>query len=103
MISHSRTLAPAANGVVLDVALEELRFTAYVVVSVPDVELVADFVPGEQFDAGGDLHVTAIADESEAASQVEELAFNMNPGDAAVFLCANEAAYDAAIQELDSE
>jgi len=98
MISHSLALHPL--GVVVDVVIEELRFKAYVVVSEPDINLVADFVPREQFDADGDLHVTAVADSSEAHSQIEDLAFNMNQGDAAVFLCADQAAYEAALEAL---
>lgn len=98
MISHSLALHPL--GVVVDVVIEELHFKAYVVVSEPDINLVADFVPQEQFDADGDLHVTAIANSAEARSQVEDLAFNMNLGDTAVFLCADLPTYEATLEEL---
>ena len=33
-------------------------------------------------------------------SQIEDLAFNMNQGDAAVFLCADQATYEAALEAL---
>lgn len=98
MISHSLALNPA--GVVADVVIEELQFKAYVVISEPDINLVADFVPPEQFDADGDVHVTAVTDSAQARGQVEDLVFNMNMGDAAVFLCADLPAYEATLEEL---
>jgi hypothetical protein len=88
------------RGVVLDVTMEELQFRAYVVVSPPDINLVADFVPPEQFEQDGDVHVTAISFAAEAREQVQEIAFNMNIGDAAIFLCGDEHAYFSALEEL---
>src|SRR5690606_13454447 len=72
-----------AQGLVLDVRIEDLQFTAYVVISAPDINLVADFVPTEQFDQDGDVHVTAISHPDEVRSQIQDIAFNMNLGDAA--------------------
>lgn len=100
MKAISRILHTLDHGVVLDVALEELTCRAYVVISAPDLERVADFVPASQFEQEGDVHVTAVSSADEARQQVEDLAFNMNIGDVAVFLCQDDAAYQATLDEL---
>lgn len=96
----SRIVEVLANGAVLDVGIEDLAFRAYVVVSEPDINLVAQYVPREQFEQDGDLHVTAVADAGEARQQLEDLAFNMNPGDSAVFLCSTPGVCAALLEEL---
>ena len=88
------------HGVVLDVVIEDLQFRAYVVVSEPDINLVADFVPAEQFEQDGDVHVTAISHPDESRDQIQDMAFNMNLGDAAVFLCGNGQVYQHTLEEL---
>ena len=100
MDATSRIAGTLDNGVVLEVSIEDLRFTAYTVISEPDVNVVADFVPQEQFEADGDLHVAAVGRAEDADEQVGDVAFNMNPGDAAVFLCADAAAYQATLAAL---
>ena len=100
MTAHCRIVKTLAEGIVLDVDIEDLDFRAYVVISEPDINRVADFVPQEQFEQGGDLHVTAVGSSDEARQQVEDMAFNMNPSDAVVFLCGNEDAYEATLEEL---
>lgn len=91
------------HGMVLDVTIEDFPFRAYVVISEPDIERVADFVPQAQFEQEGDLHVAAISQSEEARAQIQDITFNMNPGDAVVFLCADLAAYQAALEELGHE
>lgn len=103
MKAISRIIQTLEHGVLLDVTLEELTCRAYVVVSAPDLERVADFVPPSQFEQDGDVHVTAVASADEARQQVEDLAFNMNIGDTAVFLCQDEAAYQATLEELGQD
>ena len=103
MKAISRILDTLDQGVLLDVAIEELTCRAYVVVSAPDLDLVADFVLASQFEQGGDVHVTAVASATEARQQVEDLAFNMNIGDTAVFLCQDEAAFQATLEELGQD
>jgi len=100
MKAFSRIIQTLDRGVLLDVTIEELTCRAYVVVSDPDLERVADFVPASQFEEDGDVHVTAVASADEARRQVEDLAFNMNIGDAAVFLCGDDSAYAATLEEL---
>ncbi len=88
------------QGLILDVQIEDLQFTAYVVISAPDINLVADFVPAEQFEQDGDVHVTAVSHPDEVRTQIQDLAFNMNMGDAAVFLCGNAKVYQQTLEEL---
>lgn len=85
---------------VLDVTIEDLQFRAYVAVSAPDLDLVAAIVPSEQFEQDGDVHVTAVSHPGEARTQIEDLAFNMNPGDAAVFMCGSQRIYEQVLEEL---
>ena len=98
--THSHLVHTLEHGVVLDVTIEDLQFRAYVVVSEPDLERVAQFVPREQFEQDGDLHVTAVTEPDDAEPQVEDLAFNMNQGDAAVFLCGDTAVYESMLGAL---
>ena len=100
MKAISRVVQTLDQGVVLDVTIEDLTCQAYVVVSSPDLERVADFVPAERFEQEGDVHVTAVTSAADARQQVEDLAFNMNIGDTAVFLCLDDAAYQATVEEL---
>ncbi len=88
------------HGLVLDVTVEDLKFRAYVVVREPDINRVADFVPQDQFEQDGDLHVAAIYRPDEAREQIQDITFNMNPGDAAVFMCVDRQTYADALEEL---
>jgi hypothetical protein len=103
MNPQSRLVDILEHGAILDVTIEELQFRAYVVVSEPDLERVADFVPREQFEKEGDVHVAAIGGADQAHEQIQDIAFNMNPGDAAVFLCADVAAFQSTLEELGQE
>ncbi|CAM5200981.1 putative protein OS=Castellaniella defragrans OX=75697 GN=HNR28_001677 PE=4 SV=1 [Castellaniella defragrans] len=58
-----------------------------------DVQQVADLVPAEQFQGTGEVHVAAIANEDDADEQVQDVLFNLNPGDSLVFLCTGVQAY----------
>lgn len=100
MNPSSHVIQSLPEGLILGVTIEELSFKAYVVISDPDINNVANFVPKEQFEDDGDLHVTAVENAAEAREQVEGLAFNMNLNDAAVFLCIDESAYLATLEEL---
>ncbi len=99
----SRLVDTLEQGAILDVTIEELQFRAYVVVSEPDIERVADFVPKEQFEQDGDVHVAAIAQPDQAREQIQDIAFNMNPGDAAVFLCADVSVFRNTLEELGQD
>ncbi|OXR49433.1 hypothetical protein PuT2_06385 [Pusillimonas sp. T2] len=96
----SQIVSALPQGLILDVIIEDLTFTAYVVVSAPDIHLVAEFVSPEAYQQANDWHVTAIETADDAENQVRDIAFNMNLNDAAVFLCADTAAYEAALEAL---
>ena len=96
----SQIVDTLAHGVILDVTMEDLTFRAYVLVSEPDINRVTELVPKERFDQDGDVHVTAIGHPDDAREQVEDMAFNMNPGDAVVFLCSTDHAYNGTLEEL---
>ncbi len=100
MNALSHIVESLEHGLVLDVTIDDLQFRAYVVLSEPDIDRVADFVPREQFEQDGDVHVAAVYHADEAREQIQDIAFNMNPGDAAVFLCVNPLAYQNALEEL---
>ncbi|HBT32567.1 MAG TPA: hypothetical protein DEB15_06905, partial [Pusillimonas sp.] len=57
----------------------------------------------EEYVQANDWHVTAIETEEQAEQQVEDLAFNMNPGDAAVFLCVDESSCIATLAVLGQQ
>ncbi len=100
MNAHSHIVDTLQQGVILDVSIEDLHFRAYVVVSEPDINLVADFVPPEQFEQDGDVHVAGISHPAEVREQIQDITFNMNPGDAAVFMCGDQQTYLDALEEL---
>jgi hypothetical protein len=100
MIIQSQIIETLEQGVVLDVTIEELVFKVYAIISEPDIERVADFVPAEQFEQAGDVHVTSVGLPEEAEQQFEDLAFNMNIGDALVFLCQDGACLEALLLAL---
>ena len=83
MKAQSTILATLDQGLVLQVDIGELSFKAYVAVSEPSIEKMAELVSEEEYVQANDWHVTAIETEEQAEQQVEDLAFNMNPGDAA--------------------
>jgi len=96
----SRQLGDAPDGVSLQTRIDELVIQSYVVVGEPDLELVAGIVPPEAFESDADVHATAVTSAAQAAERVEEVLENVNPGDIAVFLCANPGAYQAALEAL---
>ncbi|WP_322998178.1 hypothetical protein [Castellaniella sp.] len=96
----SRLIAQLDQGLILDITLEDLPFRVYVAQRPADVEQVADLVPAEQFQGDGDVHVAAIHDGDDASEQIQDVLFNLNPGDAIVFLCTGSQAYADALAEL---
>ncbi len=100
MQRHSQLVSRLDQGVVLAAQLDELDFTAFVVISAPDIDQVARFVTPQAYARLGALHVTAIAHPDQAQAEIDELAFHMNPGDGGVFLCQDQASYLAALRWL---
>jgi hypothetical protein len=89
----SRLIALLDRGMVLDITLENLPFRVYVAQRDADVQQVADLVPAEQFQGEGEVHVAAIHNGDDASQHIQDVLFNLNPGDALVFLCTGEQAY----------
>jgi hypothetical protein len=96
----SARAADLPAGMVLRTTLDGEFIRSYVVVSAPDLNAIADIVPREEVDAGGQIHATAVSDPVSAPEQVGDVLDNINPGDIAVFLCGTAAAYEAALQLL---
>ncbi len=100
MSANSRIVATLDQGLILDTTFEDLTFTAYVVISEPDINAVAHIVPPEHYDQLGALHVAAVAEADSAQDEITDITFNMEPGDAAVLLCADHAAYSEVLTIL---
>ncbi len=66
MNALSHVVETLEHGLVLDVTVEDLQFRAYVVLSEPDINRVADFVPRDQFEGDGYVHVAAMHEADEA-------------------------------------
>lgn len=96
----SRLVDQLDQGYVLDITLEGLVFRVYVALRDADVEQVAGLVPAEQFQGEGNVHVSAIHDDDDASAQIQDVLFNLSPGDAMVFLCTGQQAYADALAEL---
>jgi len=92
--------ASPEQGVEIDVTLDDFRFYAYAAISEPDVNRAADIVPAERFEQDGDVHVAVVDAPGNALECLRDVAFNMNPGDCAVFLCGDTATYEAVMKEL---
>lgn len=98
MSMESHVVRHFEGGIVLDVLAEDLPLRAYVAISPPDPEAVADFVPAEQFENDSKLHVAAIGAPDEAATTVEDVLFNMDPHDAVAFLCHDAESWWATVE-----
>jgi hypothetical protein len=97
---ESQIVSRFEGGIVLDIIADDLPLRAYVAIREPDPEVVTGFVPPEQFEEGGNLHVAAIMTPEDAAGMIEDVLFNMDPGDAVALLCADTACWLAAIGQL---
>src|SRR3546814_19488590 len=98
MTTTSHIADTLEHGVVLEVTLDGFQFFAYVAISEPDVDHVADIVPVSRFE-DGDVHVAAIGSPHDAPGQLEDIGFNMNPCDCVVFLCAEPSSYNPALAQ----
>lgn len=96
----SQLVAHLDRGLILDITLEDLPFRVYIAQREADVEQVAELVPEERLQGSGDVHVAAIHDQDDALEQIQDVLFNLNPGDSIVFLCTGPHAYAQALAEL---
>ncbi|KOF53576.1 MULTISPECIES: hypothetical protein [unclassified Achromobacter] len=97
---QSRLVADVPGGVALDTTLDGESISTYVVTGVTDLNAIADIVPREKVDAGADIHAANVDDVDNAQEQIDQVLENMNPGDVAVFLCADADAFGAALDLL---
>jgi|GEM_PF-418673 len=96
----SQILSTLKDGVVLNIDSDEIGFTAYILISEPDLNIVAQLMPQEEYEQFGNVHVAAVNSPDDALDEVSELTFNLAAGDAAIFLCANEAAFQRTLREF---
>ncbi|WP_323012644.1 hypothetical protein [Castellaniella sp.] len=97
---NSQLISLLDQGMVLDITLEDLPFRVYVAQRPADVEQVASLVPAERFQADGNVHVAAIHDTDDASEQIQDMLFNLSPGDTIVFLCTGPQAYADTLAEF---
>ncbi|MFT0532376.1 hypothetical protein ACMHYJ_06010 [Castellaniella hirudinis] len=97
---NSQIISLLDQGMVLDITLEDLPFRVYVAQRPADVEQVAGLVPAERFEGDGNVHVAAIHDADDAAEQIQDVLFNLSPGDTVVFLCTGPQAYANVLAEF---
>ncbi len=88
------------EGAVLSLHLDNCPVQAYVVISEPNIDLVADIVPKERFEADGDIHVMAVGQPEDAAAMIEDVSQNINPDDTIVFLCLDKATKDEVLAQF---
>lgn len=100
MSPTNHLIATFEEGAVLSLHLDNCPVHAYVVVSEPNIDLVADIVPKERFEAEGDIHVMAVAQPEDAAALIEDVTQNINPDDTIVFLCVDKATKDEVLAQF---
>lgn len=96
----SAIVADIPDGVALDTTLDGELISSYVLLGVADLDVIADIVPAEKVAAGAQIHASGVDSIEVAQEQIDQVLENMNPGDIAVFLCANVDAYSAALDLL---
>ena len=99
IISHIE--AEVLGGVRIATTLDGESVTLFAVVADPDLELIAEIVPAALFESGAQVHANIVSDEDDVQDKLLEVVENMNPGDAAVFLCSSPQSLDAVLDALD--
>ena len=92
--------AELPQGLAFRTTLDGELITTYVLSEVTDLNVIAEIVPCEKVDAGADIHANSVDSVELAQEQIDQVLENVNPGDVAVFLCANPAAYGATVALL---
>ena len=67
----------------------------------PDLELLSQIVPADVFESGAEIHASLVAEDDDVQDKLLEVIDNMNPGDAAVFLCGSPNTLEAVLDALD--
>lgn len=100
MSPSNHLISTLANGAVLQVQLEGTTVQAYVVISEPSIDRVADILPEERFEADGDIHVMAVAQPQDASALIDDVSQNINANDTIVFLCIDAATKDEILKQF---
>lgn len=85
----------------IEITLEGFKFEIYVALRDANIEHVTKLVPAEKFENSGNVHVAAIHDDQDAANEISDMLFNLNPGDTIVFLCTGKQAYADVLTEFE--
>lgn len=90
-----------AGGVRVATTLDGEAVTLFVVAADPDLELLAHIVPAHVFESGAQIHANIIGAHDDVQDKLLEVIENMNPGDAAVFLCSDATVLQTVLDALD--
>ncbi|MFJ1298390.1 hypothetical protein ACILG0_00415 [Pseudomonadota bacterium AL_CKDN230030165-1A_HGKHYDSX7] len=96
----SRQVGEFEGGLSLDTTIDGAVLATYVVHGAPDLDAIADFVPPERVGEGAAIHAASVDSVDEAQAQIDEVLENINPGDLAVFFCADADSFGAALDLL---
>lgn len=97
----STIAATIPGGVRVTTTLDGEEVILFVVVADPDLELLAQIVPVEVFESGVEVHASIVSEDDDVQDKLLEVIDNMNPGDAAVFLCSAPDTLEAVLDALD--
>ncbi|GAA5092714.1 MULTISPECIES: hypothetical protein [Paenalcaligenes] len=100
MSQTNQLISTLNEGAVLQVYVDGCLVHAYVVVSEPNIDRVADIVPQERFDADGDIHVMAVGQPQDASAMIDDVSQNLNAEDTVVFLCIDHATKDEVLKQF---
>lgn len=100
MSPTNHLIATLPDGAVLQVYLDGCPIQAYIVVSEPNIDRVADIVPQERFDEDGDIHVMAVAQPQDASAMIDDVSQNLTANDTIVFLCFDVATKNEVLKQF---
>lgn len=100
MSPTNHLISTLAEGAVLQVELDGTPVQAYVVVSEPAIDRVADILPEDRFQADGDIHVMAVGQPQDASALIDDISQNINADDTLVFLCVDTATKDEVLKQF---
>lgn len=103
MSQSSRLIAHLDQAQLIQITIEGLNFDIYIALRDADVEHVAKLVPTEKFQNNANVHVAAIYDNQDIATEINDILFNLNPGDTIVFLCTSQQAYIDVLAEFEQK
>ncbi|WP_144633459.1 hypothetical protein [Bordetella genomosp. 13] len=96
----SRRQATLEHGLCLETTLDGAVLTVYVMLGDADLESIPAIVPPELVEAGAAIHAAGVDDVDQAQEQIDQVLENVSPGDVAVFFCADENSFGAALDLL---